>query len=193
MKNKITFLDSEKKPKLISKVKAQKSIVFIDFDGVLNNRLSMFKSKKENNTFNGTFSADCVWLFKHLLEQTNSKFVISSVWRRCEGSILKDPKISHAFETNGFENWRDFIYKKAPCTATLDSMVKGKSVMRGKEIKHWIDNVCPGVNYVIIDDDSDMFQKQLSRYVQTEHDQGLTLINIRHAARILGYKIDWNY
>jgi hypothetical protein len=166
------------------------NIIFIDFDGVLNNRFSMFKAKKDIGE-RETFSADCVWLFKHLLQATDSKFVIISVWRKCPGKIINDPKISAAFETNGFFNWRDYLDPRAPSTATLEGE-DGKSVLRGKEIAHWLENVEPTANYVIIDDDSDMLPSQYSRYVQTEHDTGLTILNIRQAARILGYAINWN-
>lgn len=161
------------------------NIVFIDFDGVLNNRTSMFIRSIDRNK--GIFSKDCVDLFKILLDKTDSKFVVSSSWR-ARGVDLFDSRNTHihkAFETCGFEDWRDYSTYDG-VTPHLDT---GK---RGDDIAAWLGKHHDIDKYVIIDDDSDMLHFQYKHFVQTNDVAGLTYTDIQAAARCMGKEIFWN-
>ena len=70
----------------------------------------------------------------------------------------------------------------------LDIIGKTKQkgfIGRGKEIQDFIEenNV---KNYVILDDDSDMLESQMSNFVNTDCDLGLTKNDYLKAVKILG-------
>jgi len=166
------------------------NIIFIDFDGVLNNRLSMFVRNIDRSK--GLFSRDCVDLFKILLDKTDSKFVVSSSWRARGVDLFdsRNAKIHRAFEENGFPEWQNYVFGSG-VTKHLDTK------LRGNDIQEFIDNDIDDPqleyhNYVIIDDDSDMLPHQYKHFVQTNGIDGLTVHNIMHAARILEKKLHWN-
>jgi hypothetical protein len=166
-----------------------KNIIFIDFDEVLTNRTSMFLRSidKERNQM----SYECVSLFRMLLIKTKSTFVVSSSWRK-RGEPLQGMNNQHihtAFESNGFEDWQKYAEPNG-VTKHLDSL-------RGKEIKHWIDNYEAEnfkvkVNYVIFDDDSDMLEEQWPHFILVNAYSGLSVTDIMNASRILKSPITWN-
>lgn len=161
------------------------NIVFIDFDGVLNNRTSMFIRSIDKNK--GLFSKDCVDLFKILLDKTDSKFVVSSSWR-ARGVTLwnsRNARIHEAFETCGFDDWRDYVAYDG-VTPHLDTK------KRGDDIAAWLKDHNDIDQYVIIDDDSDMLPYQYRKFVQTNEVAGLTYTDIQVAARCMGKEIFWN-
>jgi hypothetical protein len=161
------------------------NIVFIDFDGVLNNRTSMFINSIDKSK--GLFSTDCVHLFKILLDKTDSKFVVSSSWRARRADLFdgRNARIHEAFETCGFDDWRDYVAHDG-VTPHLDI------VRRGKDIAAWLREHDDIDQYVIIDDDSDMVTYQYRKFVQTNDVNGLTYTDIQAAARCMGKEIFWN-
>lgn len=161
------------------------NVVFIDFDGVLNNRTSMFIRSIDKN--NGLFSKDCVDLFKILLDKTNSKFVVSSSWRARGVSIFdqRNIRIHEAFETCGFEDWK-FYAADNGVTPHLDTN------KRGDDIAAWLGKHHDVGDYVILDDDSDMLPHQYKHFVQTNEVSGLTYTDIMAAARCMKKEIFWN-
>jgi HAD domain in Swiss Army Knife RNA repair proteins len=161
------------------------NIVFIDFDGVLNNRTSMFIRSIDKSK--GLFSTDCVDLFKILLDKTNSKFVVSSSWRANGVSLFdqRNTRIHEAFETCGFDGWSRYV---AYDGVTPHLHTKN----RGDDIAAWLKAHDDIDQYVIIDDDSDMLEYQYKHFVQTQGERGLTYTDVCAAARCMGKKIYWN-
>lgn len=152
------------------------NIVFIDFDGVLNNRTSMFIRSIDRNK--AAMSADCVSLFRILLVKTDSKFVVSSSWGQ-------NTRIGDAFESCGFDDWRDFVAYDG-VTPRLDTGT------RGDDIAAWLKAHDDIDRYVIIDDDCDMLHHQYKNFIQTDEVAGLTFTDICAAARCMGKGIYWN-
>jgi hypothetical protein len=134
-------------------------VIFLDMDGVLNNRKSLTAAANNaifptgNATFH-TVDPDCVNRLRKLVEATDAKIVVSSTWRMFMDEVYR------AF------NWCD--WKDVPIIGRT-----GKFGARGAEIDAWLKSNPEVTQYVILDDDSfDIHQK--THFVKTEHELGLT-------------------
>ena len=69
------------------------NIVFLDIDGVLNSRNKLielyYKTGKPHSGTNYPFDEKCLENLKRLIEETNSKIVITSTWRKYEEDMKK--------------------------------------------------------------------------------------------------------
>lgn len=152
-------------------------IIFLDIDGVLNNRTSMFLSTKgihpPNNIALLTMDVGCVKLFETLLLESKAKFVISSSWR--SRTVDKSKEVFHALEWCGFKNARDFCVGVTP---------RFDNHGRGIEISCWLEEQQHNNSYVIIDDDSFDIH-QIDQLVLTNHEVGFTVQDFEKALNIL--------
>ncbi len=160
-------------------------VIFLDVDGVLNSTKSceFYHKKYGGNGYGGFFGEseeptlenvlwdeECVGWFDKIVKETGASIVISSTWRKYYGLL--------AFHSM-FKLYNVF---------DLDIIGKTKQkgfIGRGKEIQDFIEenNV---KNYVILDDDSDMLESQMSNFVNTDCDLGLTKNDYLKAVKILG-------
>ena len=143
-------------------------VIFLDIDGVLNHENfyeSRFNTEIYPNGF-GTyplceFCPESVDNVNKILKETGAKIVISSSWRFNENidTILSVVGIHQT------------IYDKTPYLGTEF----GTNLCRRHEIQRYLDNHPEIEDYVIIDDDSDMNDNQLSHFFQTSWKDGLTI------------------
>jgi hypothetical protein len=123
-------------------------IIFLDFDGVLTNQHTDWK----------TFDPECVKHLKRIIDETNADIVISSSWRL-------------NMTTYGLQKLFEPYELQDKVIGTIPELEEGV-FMRGKEIKKWLDNN-PTDNFVILDDDDDM-EPLKHKWVQTNFEVGLT-------------------
>lgn len=160
-------------------------IIFLDIDGVLNSTKSaefchkkyggngyggFFSESEEPTLVNVLWDDECVGWFEKIVKETGASIVISSTWRNHYGLL--------AFHSM-FKLYSVF---------DLDIVGKTPSLMsrnRGAEIQKYIDENKIS-NYVILDDDSDMLESQMSNFVNTDCDFGLTKEDYLKAVKILG-------
>jgi hypothetical protein len=137
-------------------------IIFLDFDGVLNNFTS------HRLCTGDTFSAvACENLNKILEAVPEAKIVVSSAWRMWG---LK--RIKEILAKNGIDE-----------TKVIDITGDEKG-FRGYQIQCWMDRN-PGVtNLVILDDDSDMCEL-MNKLVKTNSFIGLTETGAKQAIKVL--------
>ncbi len=177
-----------------------KSIIFLDMDGVLNNDHAFEISTKGvfplGNISAMTVSPECVKLFEKLVKETNSDIVISSSWRSgiidhlefdfrpSKGRWLQGNKsVINALQWAGFSDCRDFVIGNTGRFAD--------DPIRGIEIQRWLDThpnrFQQGITpFVIIDDDADMTEEQLlNHFVQTNSEKGFQLNDFEKAKKIL--------
>lgn len=139
-------------------------VIFLDFDGVIT------IPPKWN------LNANKIKLIKKLVEETGAKIVVSASWRhgleRHFAHVLeKDPN-------NEMIIWlRDNILDITPNV--------GLGNGRGGEIQQWLNDHREVTNYVILDDDGDMWESQLFHFVQTNYEYGLTESETTYAIKIL--------
>lgn len=151
-------------------------VIFLDFDGVI------------TIPPHWHLNANKIKLIKKLVEETDAKIVVSSSWRhglkrnfeyelenRIDGDSFKSDMI----------NWlNNNVYDITPNI--------GLGNGRGGEIQKWINDHPDVENYVIIDDDGDMWDSQLFHFIQTDYQSGFTEREYELAYRILTDKYIYN-
>ena len=156
-------------------------LIFLDIDGVLNNG-AMHHSKEWHNIINdiktshGRLSSINIKNLNKLTTDTGAKIVISSTWR-----ILED-----------LSTLSKILYD-AGVTGEIIGVTPElhQYTVRGNEIKKYLDDNYSGdgnvepVNYVILDDDSDMLYWQKNQFFWCDPFCGLSPGVAYRAARFL--------
>jgi hypothetical protein len=156
-------------------------IIFLDFDGVMNNSTFLRKNPSAENASAEQVDPQAAALLDRLVQGTGAKIVISSSWRHSR-------KLSQIQQ----------ILRDAGCRvahrAVLDRTPMGEG-NRGQEIQDWLDLdperqvVNPAhedvQSYVILDDTNEMLPEQQPRLVQTNPQLGLTEQDVVEAISIL--------
>lgn len=160
-------------------------IIFLDIDGVLNSH-KWYHERLSRQTDLDEFDPNCVSLINKLTDVTGAKIVLSSSWRR--GKSLNELK--QLFKDVGITG--ELIGKTPILSFLCDIENYHYSVPRGNEIKAWIEINRYALNskdfklqYVIIDDESDMLYWQRNKFVQTNHDIGFTESDYNKCLKIL--------
>lgn len=137
-----------------------KPILFLDIDGVLNNRQYFMLKSSQGHPKGRHFDPESISILKEILEETGAEVVLSSTWRYM-GLDKVQRILSEAGLGITFKGATPFI-SNSP---------------RGWEIRTWlvknIENGWDFKNYLIIDDDGDMMLGQADNFVNTNFDTGL--------------------
>lgn len=144
-----------------------KRIIFLDIDGVMNSEMD-FLLNPDQPEVAYEISPRCIKLLNSLIQDTDARIVISSVWRFHGLDFIKN-----IFVKNGFE-YPDNLIDVTPRL--------GNGCVRGNEILKWIkDNEkllgYPYYHfntYIIFDDDSDMLYWQRNNFIHVDGYTGLT-------------------
>ena len=143
-------------------------VIFLDFDGVIT-----IPPKWHLNP-------DKIKWIKKIVDETGAKIVVSSSWRsstveKTKDIILDRPK---RCPKNEMLLWLvDNIYDVTPWC--------GLGGGRGGEIQKWLNEHPEVKNYVILDDDSDMWDSQLYHFVETCYEHGIGESEAIYAIKIL--------
>ena len=150
-------------------------VIFLDIDGVLNNQnhiLKLFNLLGREQYFTilsalhgQLFDYGSCLLLQELIIKLDLKVILSSTWR---------------YNVNS----KDLI-KKYAGIEILDSTPILSSGIRGEEIQQYLDNHKEIINYVILDDDSDMLESQMKHFVKIDSKVGLTIKEIIQCEEIL--------
>lgn len=142
-----------------------KSVLFLDFDGVLNTGNSPYRDE-----FGDLFDRASVHELKRIIEFANPAIVISSSWKMLGLGTLR-------------EMWSDRglpgrIFGITPSDASNEMMMRGEMPgpkLKGAEIQQWLDEHPDYIHYVILDDE-DITQDEIQRshLVQTNPKLGLS-------------------
>ena len=149
------------------------SIIFLDFDGVLNTeqyqaRLAV-DGAPNKDAWGPLFDPRAVDNLRKIIEATGAAIVISSSWRYIHrlGSLRMMWEIR---ELPGE------ILDTLPCGATY--------ISRGEDIECWL-NQHGQPNYVIIDDLDDFYPSQHDRYIEINPIVGISTVDVEKAITIL--------
>lgn len=138
-------------------------VLFLDIDGVLNTTRSFIYVKQSNLPIDTLDPVACS-LLKYIQEETDCKIVISSTWRIL--SSLEE-------------------ISKAVGIKVTDKTPEINSRHRGTEIDLWMQQNYYPPKYVILDDDSDMLESQMSNFVKTEFNEGLLWKHVEKIIQLL--------
>jgi hypothetical protein len=132
-------------------------VVFLDVDGVLNTERWLVeqynKTGKPHSCHHSEFDPLCMQNLKEFVEESDAYIVISSTWR------LGNHETDEGWKAL-MDRLNDYGLRERVVGSTPDLSRKYDSFCcRGYEIQEWLDrNEDKNIeNFVIIDDDSDMF------------------------------------
>ncbi len=133
-----------------------KKIIFLDIDGVLNNRETLRKVQRSSDMIDPYL----VLLVNRIVEATGADIVLSSSWRHGHWDALRT----------------QFPFKLIDRTGSCCAGI------RGVEILEWIRKNIPyhdrddgsKFRYAILDDESDMLLWQKDHFFQTTFETGIT-------------------
>jgi Swiss Army Knife RNA repair-like protein len=138
------------------------NIIFLDFDGVLNDRKWLSQEGTRDDV-----DPERVRLLNWLVRATDAKIVISSTWR-----------ILHTID-----ELRTILDRAGFIGEVLD-ITPGGGGVRGPQIQAWIDTNQFKGQFVILDDDSDM-EHLMGKLVKTKFERGLQPAEVKAAIAML--------
>lgn len=164
--------------------------LFLDIDGVLNSQRTVFAYNKivhsnlvkyridSNEPLASMFDPISVGLLKLAQEMLGFKIVISSTWKH----HLSVDEFHLIFADYGWDT-KDIIIGKTG----------SEPVIRGKQIKQWMDSYAKYPSeYCILDDSTDMMVAQEKFFVQTNINDGLDWEAFLKIFRVFGETFDEN-
>ena len=153
-------------------------IIFLDIDGVLNDRYT-------EETFEGFVfvSDEKILLLKEIVEATDAQIVLTSTWRK--GWFYKD----HDSTYNGEEVWLFEALQEKLNEYGIELLDYTEQLgHRGEEISKWLkthkgDEV---EAYIVLDDmDESELHQHSAHFIQTDFEEGLTEAHVEQALRLL--------
>ena len=182
----------------------QIKVIFLDIDGVINaahTYTKNWKSQKDWLEFSKKHQAEAEklgirmafhmpiqysigWL-NQLIEETGAKVVISSTWRGHGAEYMQ--KVLD-FEGVKCEVIGETIYNHKQIyedRIPLYSWHYDRDVMRGEQIKLWLEQHPEVEKYVILDDDADMLLEQEFNFIHVDNEYGFTRKDYLMALAIL--------
>jgi hypothetical protein len=143
-------------------------VLFLDIDGVLNSHRTAyafggfpFDVAKHRSRFDEVAIA----LVRNICKAAGAQIVLSSSWRNDKHWERIGPGL-------GLE--------------IVDRTPNHHQRPRGEEIAAWLSSHPEVECYAILDDDGDMLDEQMPRFVQTPHEDGLTFALAQKLAALLG-------
>lgn len=161
-------------------------ILFLDIDGVLNNRKTIQRPMIPwDGGHHHEFDPDCVHLLNYICEETGCLLVLSSSWRNGTEERFESTKKYIAFQ--GVET--PIIARTPRAFRLIDENgdYTGRWSKRGQEIDKWLSTRNDIDRFAIIDDDTDMVP-HMDKLVKTEFDIGLQKCHMDPLLVLLGQK-----
>jgi hypothetical protein len=158
-------------------------LIFLDIDGVCNNKQFFLDFNKSGKKFHPDDMIDPVNVeqLNKIIAGTQAKIVVSSSWRVCRSV----EHLQNLLSRHGVIG--EVIDKTPDCIQSKSGLWVSKT--RGDEIQSWLDDYDQNPegedieSFVIIDDESGIHQKE--NFVQTSMDTGLTEVHVQKAIQIL--------
>jgi hypothetical protein len=155
-------------------------IIFLDIDGVLNSIDSMLANNNRNKNMDALDYVS-IGLLRKLCIETDARIVISSTWRygRTEEDFID------IFSQYDWPEVKDLIIGMTPiingdCRGyEIESYLKTKTVLGPMYSE-----------YIILDDDSDMLDNQLDRFIYVSNINGFRSQHYVKALRLFGVPND---
>ena len=154
-------------------------VLFLDIDGVLNSNFGNNKRQTE-------ISDEKIKLLAYLVRETNSEIILHSGWRFWFDFELK-PLCREANKLVELLEKEDLYINGVTPNLTTEEIRKTKkfSLVKADEILLWINSHNDVTEWVVLDD-LDLHNSQIERnQVKPDQTVGLTLENVKQAAKIL--------
>ena len=145
------------------------SVLFLDIDGVLNSKI-YYKYLYKPEDGGSRFDPYCVILVKKLIKEFSLKIVISSTWRDGAKNRLVKELSENSLMEYLHEDWLTPIVRPAN---------------RGKEIELWLENHSEVEDYIILDDNANLMDHQMDKFVKTSMHLGMVQERYSQARNLL--------
>lgn len=149
------------------------NLIFLDIDGVLNSINKLIEVYKEtgkpHSGYAYPFDERCMENLQILVQETKSKLVITSTWRKDE---------------EGRETLLSELKKYGLDKEVIAYTPVLFNEKRGKEIKEYLSRLKEVTKFIILDDDTDM-EELLQFLIKTNPQTGLTYENVQEAIKRL--------
>ena len=159
-----------------------RKIIFLDIDGVLNPK--WWDSDKQSDNYGRLFDAKAVANLAKIIEGTDADIVISSSWKNIGLVELQNMWRDRGLPGKIVDITPDYMSDEL--LLKEDSSNMDYLYERGSEIQGWLllhgDDVG---RYVIIDDMDDILPEQLSHFVQTDPEFGITIDDVKKIVHLL--------
>lgn len=153
-------------------------ILFLDFDGCLNNHEALFKYKEEPFPYSH-LDPKLIGYLNQIIEQTGAKVVISSSWR-----FLYDfKKLEEILILRGFKGE---VIGETPKLYPEDP--DDDKFQRRDEIKSWLEDnedFGGGIESFVIIEDYELMKGLEKHLIKTKSSIGLTFSHVKKAVKIL--------
>lgn len=147
-------------------------ILFLDIDGVLNSQ-RFFNTLPHGFTTTRSdeiLDPEAIDRLNKIIRETGAKIVVSSSWRI--GLSLVELQI--LLKDHGVEGE----------VIGMTPSINKKGRVRGDEIQAWLNDHLEVIDFVILDDDSDM-RHLMPALVKTSHNEGLLDVHVEQAIKML--------
>lgn len=146
-------------------------VIFLDFDGVLNSRESWDTcTQMHRDHKSARLNPPAVDRLARLVKESRAAIVVSSSWR--------------AFWS--LDQLKTWLSKFGIPKNTIIGKTPRCDVMRGREIRQWLDDHPEVTSFVVLDDDSDM-ETVHHRHVKTSWETGLQDDHVEEALNLFRY------
>ena len=144
-------------------------VIFLDIDGVLNSHRTAVAFQQMGYR---EMDPIAVRMLYRIVRCAEAHIVISSTWR------LDDQYVATIWGCLRHAGWpwnhtALLPLGECPIIDRTPSNNWGIGVTRGHEIQDWLDANPSYDDYIILDDDSDMLESQMDRFIHCDHHVGL--------------------
>ncbi len=161
-----------------------RKVLFLDIDGVLNPK--WWVSKKPSDKYGVIFETNAVANLEEIIAETGADIVISSTWKNMGLSVMQSMWKDRNLPGKVIDITPDYMSDEILLNADINDIDLDCLDIRGYEIKGWL--TLHGIdvsNYVIIDDMDDILSEQLSHFILTNPEVGITDHDAKRAIWLL--------
>ena len=151
--------------KVLDRLAAEMKIIFLDIDGVIKTKHSLRSAFiKYRKLVPDILDERAVNNLNRLVKETDAKIVITSTWRY--GNTAED--LQQVLAKHGVTGE---VIGMTPELGQMENHSFDK-ITRGHEIQEWLNLYKVPVDYVILDDDTNILPQQINRFVKCDNENG---------------------
>lgn len=163
-----------------------KKVIFLDIDGVLNAGVQNGNQQMEWSD-GSLIDEEKVELLKQIVERTGASIILHSGWRFWFDEGLRPTREEAERLVGILGNYGIRIWDVTPDFSTEEIKKSKKfSLVKAKEILHWLKEHQEVENWLVIDD-LELHNEEVAKHlVRTDQTVGLTEADVELAVRMLG-------
>lgn len=164
-------------------------LIFLDIDGVLNTqehqRSLRAKGSQTSDEFGLLFAPEAVKLLKHIIDTTGADIILISSWKFLGIKVMQQMWLKRCMPGQLLDITDSSASDDVLLSIDLDDD-NPSNLCKGIEVKSWLrQHKRLHADYVILDDEAIALPSQVSHFVQTQSERGLSERDAERAISIL--------